>query len=903
MKIKEIRAMRGPNYWSVRYQQLILMVLDLEELEERPSDQIPGFAERLEGLLPSMYEHACSKGYPGGFFERVREGTWMGHIIEHVALAIQTLAGMDCGFGRTRGTGTEGVYNVVFEYKVEEVGRYAAQAAVRIAQSLIDDRPYDLEKDIQAMKGIAGDHFPGPSTNAILEEARSRGIPVLIVSSNGLYQLGYGARQRRIRASMADTTSCIAVDVAGDKDETKQLLQDAGIPVPKGTIIKSQVDLPKAIESIGFPLVLKPLDGHQGKGITVGIRTQEEAVEALEVASAYSPEVIVEQCIGGYDFRVLVVNYKFVAATRRKAAAVTGDGQSTIRQLVDRVNEDPARAEGHSGVLTTIKIDSITEGILEHKGFTLDSVLKEGEVLYLKRTANLSTGGTATDVTDSVHPDNIKMSERIARIIGLDICGIDIATPGLDTPMRTNGGAVLEVNAAPGLRMHLAPSEGTPRNVAAPIIDMLFPEPEMARIPVVAITGTNGKTTVARMIAYIAQQAGHRTGLTTTDGIYLDGDLVEPGDNTGPISTQVILKEPDVQFAVLECARGGLLRSGLGFDRCDVGVVTNVAADHLGLGGINDVEQMAKVKSVVPETVKPEGYAVLNADDELVYAMHERVTSQIALFSLDNQNPRILAHCVSGGLAAVVENGVIVIFEGGNCFEVTPVEEVPSTFKGTAPYMVANVLAAALASYAAGIDLQDIRKGLFSFVPSARMTPGRMNLFQLGNNRLLVDYAHNPAALTALGAYLQKLDRGPKIGIVTGVGDRRDEDIIGIGTLAARFFDEIIIRFDKDLRGRKSDDILQLLMQGIRKEGPDKPVRVFPTEEEALIMSLRNAPAGSFIVDCTEKVPETLEIVDRLCREGAGSEINMMDDTDRSQAASSGSEITVQVGKLGGKAG
>jgi cyanophycin synthetase len=896
MKIKEIRAMRGPNYWSVRYQQLILMVLDLEDLEERPTDTIPGFAERIERDLPSMHEHACSKGYPGGFFERVREGTWMGHVIEHIALAIQTLAGMDCGFGRTRGAGTPGVYNVVFEYKVEAAGRYAAEAAVRIAQAFIDGQPYDIERDVEAMRDIATEHFPGPSTNAILEEARSRSIPVLTLGNNGLYQLGYGARQRRIRASMADTTSCIAVDIAGDKDETKQLLQDAGIPVPKGTIIKEAEELPRAIDAIGFPLVVKPLDGHQGKGITVGIRTAEEAAEALQMAAEYSSDVIVERCIGGYDFRVLVVNFKFVAATRRKAAAVTGDGQSTVRQLVDRVNQDPARAEGHGGVLTTIKIDSITEGILEHRGLTLESVLKEGEVLYLKRTANLSTGGTATDFTDTVHPENIRMAERIARIVGLDICGIDIATPGLDTPLRTNGGAVLEVNAAPGLRMHLAPSEGIPRNVAAPIIDMLFPEPERARIPIVAVTGTNGKTTVARLIAHIAQGAGHRTGLTTTDGIYLDEDLVEPGDNTGPLSTQIILKEPDVDFAVLECARGGLLRAGLGFDRCDVGVVTNVAADHLGLGGIDTVEQMAKVKAVVPETVKPEGYAVLNADDDLVYAMHERVSSHIALFSLDNQNPRILAHCASGGPAAVVENGVIVLFDGGNRFEVTPVEEVPSTFKGTAPYMVANVLAAVLAAHASNIDLQDIRKGLFSFVPSARMTPGRMNLFQLDGKRLMVDYAHNPAALMALGTYLQKMEAHPKIGIVTGVGDRRDEDIVEIGTLAARFFDEVVIRFDKDLRGREADNIRQLIMQGIEAEAPHKRVRVCPTEEEALTLVLGDAPAGAFIVDCTEKVDKTLEIVDRLCLDGGGSEVNMLDDTNKPQSAVASDEITGLMG-------
>ncbi len=608
--------MRGPNFWSVRYPKLVVMKLDLEELEYRPTNEIPGFAQRIEQLIPSLYKHFCSEGHEGGFFERVRSGTWMGHVIEHIALEIQGLAGMDVGFGRTRGTGQVGIYHVVIAYEDETAGLFAGSAAVRIAEALIKGEPYQLEADIQALQQIKKENFPGPSTASILDEASRRNIPVLPLSPNGLYQLGYGKKGKRIRASMGSTTSCIAVDVAGDKDETKYLLAAQGIPVPIGTIIKREDELQRAIADIGFPVVVKPLDGHQGKGITVGIRNLQEAKEALGAAQEISEQAIVEQCIGGLDFRFLVVNYKFVAASRRTAAAVTGDGQSTIQQLIDKINTDPHRGGGHENTLTVIKVDAITEGILEHRGMTLDTVLPEGQVLYLKKTANLSTGGTATDVTDQVHAANVRMAERIARIIGLDICGIDVTAPSVDTPILTNKGAVLEVNAAPGLRMHLAPAEGQARNVAAPIVDMLFPAGDTSRIPIIAVTGTNGKTTVTRLLAHIVQAAGYYVGFTTTDGIYLGGELVQQGDNTGPISTQVVLKDPQVDFAVLECARGGLLRSGLGFDQCDIGIVTNVAADHLGLGDIHTVEQMAKVKAVIPESVHADGYAILNADYE-----------------------------------------------------------------------------------------------------------------------------------------------------------------------------------------------------------------------------------------------------------------------------------------------
>ncbi|MEO8854913.1 MAG: cyanophycin synthetase, partial [Ginsengibacter sp.] len=618
MKIIEIKVLRGPNFWSVRRTKLIQLKLDLEEMEERPTNTIPGFKERLDKLMPTLYEHRCSEGHPGGFYERVTEGTWMGHVIEHIALELQTLAGMDTGFGRTRGTGVKGEYYVCFSYIEEDAGVYAARAAVRVAQALINDTPYGLEEDIMRMREIREDTRLGPSTGCIVEEAARRGIPYIRLNKQSLVQLGYGIHQKRIRATIASTTSNIAVDIACDKEETKNLLGAAEIPVPGGTVIRTIEALAEAVEKYGYPLVIKPIDGNHGKGNTTNITTWEQAVTAFEAAKEYGRSVIIEKYITGFDFRILVINYKFICAALRTPASVIGDGKNTIQYLVDETNQDPRRGYGHEKVLTQITIDQFTQKILDEKGYTLNTIPAKGELVLVKPTANLSTGGTSTDVTEEVHPTNIVMCERIAKIIGLDICGIDIMANDLRTPVTENGGAILEVNAAPGFRMHLEPSEGLPRNVAEPVVDMLFPKGSEGRIPIIAITGTNGKTTTTRLIAHIAKSAGKKVGYTTSDGVYIQNQLMMKGDCTGPLSSQFVLKDPTVDFAVLECARGGILKSGLAFNHCEVAVVTNVAADHMGLAGINTLEQMAKVKAVVPETVFQHGYAVLNADDDLV---------------------------------------------------------------------------------------------------------------------------------------------------------------------------------------------------------------------------------------------------------------------------------------------
>jgi cyanophycin synthetase len=866
MQIIEIKVLRGPNYWSVRRTKLIQMKLDLEEKEKMPTNSIPGFRERLEAMIPSLIEHRCSVGTRGGFFERVEEGTWMGHVIEHIALEIQTLAGMDTGFGRTRGTGKDGEYYVCFSYMEEDAGIYAAKAAVRIAHALIFEEEYDMDEDIQRLREIREDTRLGPSTGCIVDEAAKRGIPFIRLNKHSLVQLGYGVNQKRIRATIASTTGNIAVDIACDKEETKNLLGAAEIPVPKGDVVRTEEGLRDAIDRIGYPCVIKPIDGNHGKGNTTNITDWEMALKAFAAAKQYGRSVIIEKYITGFDFRILVINYKFICAALRTPAAVTGDGKNTIQYLIDEVNKDPRRGYGHEKVLTQITIDQFTQKMLDEKQYTLETIPAKGELVLLKPTANLSTGGTSTDVTDEVHPANIMMCERIAKIIGLDICGIDIMATDLRTPVKENGGAILEVNAAPGFRMHIDPSEGLPRNVAEPVVDMLFPKGSAGTIPIIAITGTNGKTTTTRLTAHIAKTAGYKVGYTTSDGVYIQNQLMMKGDCTGPISSAFVLKDPTVDFAVLECARGGILKNGLAFQNCDVAVVTNISADHIGLGGIDSMEQMAKVKQVVPETVFNHGYAILNADDDLVYAMKEGLKCNIAYFSMDENNPRIKKHCKEGGYAAVFENGYITIMKGTWKIRVIKVSEVPVTYGGKALHNVMNCLPAVLSTYFwRNIEIEDIKLALQTFVPSSAQTPGRLNMFQFKNFQFLVDFAHNPAGLELLCDFIGKLDGEPKVGIISGTGDRRDEDIKELGRISGRSFDEIIIRQDKNLRGRTAEEIVNLLVEGINEtKTKDIPIEIIYNEREAIMHAYNNAKQGSLITIMCDVVAEALDLIKGL---------------------------------------
>jgi cyanophycin synthetase len=867
MRILDIKVMKGPNYWSIRRHKVIQMRLDLEEMEERPTNTIPGFLDRMRALMPSMYEHRCSEGAPGGFFHRVETGTWMGHVIEHIALELQTLAGMHCGFGRTRETSKKGVYNVVFSYMEEKAGVYAAKASVRIAEALIEGHEYDLAKDIQELREIREEVRLGPSTGCIVEEAAARGIPYIRLNRHSLVQLGYGVNQRRIRATIASTTGSIAVDIACDKEETKNLLGAAEIPVPKGRIVYTEEGLKDAIDSVGYPIVTKPVDGNHGKGATTGIMNWDDAVVGLNAAKKYSRGVIVEKFITGKDHRVLVVNYQYVAAAIRKPAAVMGDGKHTIQQLIDITNEDPRRGYGHEKVLTQIAIDDFLHEMLKREDLTLDSIPEAGREVFLKPTANLSTGGTATDVTDMVHPDNIFMCERIARIIGLDICGIDIMAPDLSVPIRENGGAILEVNAAPGFRMHIEPTEGLPRNVAEPVIDMLYPPGTSARIPIIAVSGTNGKTTTTRLMAHIVKQMGYSVGYTTTDGIYINNMMMMKGDCTGPVSTEFVLKDPTVNFAVLECARGGILRAGLGFHNCDIAIVTNIAEDHLGLQDIDTLDQLARVKSVVPESVFPEGYSILNADNEYTVGMAKTLKCKIAWFSLDENNPIIQKHIKDGGLAAIYENGYVTICKGTWKIRVEKASNIPLTYGGRAMFNVANILPCILAGFLRDFKIADMKMALSTFIPSPAQTPGRMNMFHFKNFTVMVDYAHNTHGFMAVGDFLSKVDASPKVGIIAGVGDRRDEDIRNLGRVAANMFDEVIIRQDKNLRGRTEQEIIDLMTEGIHSVDVNRKVTVIPKEPQAIEYAIKGAVPGSFITICSDVVPDALDQIMRYKEE------------------------------------
>ncbi|WP_445452550.1 cyanophycin synthetase [Flavobacterium sp. 25HG05S-40] len=861
MKIDKIQALRGPNIWSVQRKKLIQMRLDLEEMEQFPTNKIEGFRERIEAMFPTMIEHRCSEGTRGGFFSRIERGTWMGHVIEHIALEIQTLAGMETGFGRTRETKTPGVYNVVFSYTEENVGMFAAESAVAIAEALIAGTEYDLEADIQKMREIRERVRLGPSTGSIVEEAVARDIPWIRLGTNSLVQLGYGINQMRFQATITCKTSSIAVDIACNKEQTKKMLDAASIPVANGGIVVDEEDLDQVIRKIGYPIVIKPLDGNHGKGASINVKNREDAVAGLEYAKKYSHRVIVEKFITGFDFRVLVIDNKLVAAAKREPAHIKGDGTHTIQQLIEETNKDPRRGYGHENVLTQIDVDRDTTDLLEKLNYTLETVPKKDEVVYLKSTANLSTGGTSIDVTDMMHPENIFLCERISRVIGLDVCGVDIMAENLTQPLKENGGCILEVNAAPGFRMHLAPSEGLPRNVAAPVIDMLYPPGKPSRIPIIAVTGTNGKTTTTRLLAHIVKNNGFKVGFTTSDGIYVQNHMMEKGDTTGPISAEYILKDPTVEFAVLETARGGILRSGLGFSRCDIAIITNIQEDHLGLSDIHTLEDLARVKSTVVKSVKKDGWAILNAEDEQCLRIANELSCNVAYFSMDENNPKVKQFSKEGKIVAVYENGFITIKKGEWKIRVERATHVPLTMGGKARFMIANVLAATLASYLQGFKTEDISLSLQTFIPSAAQTPGRMNIFEFKKFKVLIDFAHNPSGYKGVEEFLHSVEATKKIGIIAGVGDRRDEDIKECATIAARMFDHIIIRQEKHLRGRTEEEIIGLIMEGIAESGRTVTHEIIKKEVEAIKHAIDNAEEGSFITALSDVVTNAIDIV------------------------------------------
>lgn len=858
MKILETQVFRGPSVYSLN--PVVRMILDIEDMEERPSNLIEGFTDRLMEMMPTLYEHRCSEGVAGGFLTRLREGTWAGHIVEHIALELQCLVGTEVGYGKTRSSEKEGVYNIIYSYIEEKVGVEAGRAAVRIVEHLADNAPLDYAEERTRLSRILDDVAYGPSTQAIIDRARERDIPTIRLNARNLVQLGHGKYQKRIEATVTSLTSLIATDIACDKELTKRMLDDAGIPVPKGRVVETLEGALEMAEELGFPVVIKPLNANHGKGVAINLTSNEEVSQAFERAADYSRDVIIERYIEGRDHRVLIVNGEVVAVAERVPAHVTGDGRLSLRELIEKENKNPMRGEGHEKALTKIFINEESERLMAEQGYTMDSVPEEGVTVWLKYTANISTGGTAVDRTDEIHYANIETARRAARIIGLDVAGVDMLTTDITRPLEETGGAICEMNAAPGFRMHVHPTVGKSRNVAGAVLNMLFPTGTPARVPIVAITGTNGKTTTARMLAHILKMSGKKVGLTTTDGLYIDGKRILHGDLTGPWSAQMVLRDPTVDFAVLETARGGILRAGLGFDYCDIGAITNVSEDHLGLRGVETLEELAYVKSIVIEVVRRDGYSILNAEDPHLVPLAERARGTLCYFSLDPNNEVLRNHLEKGGIGATLRDHSIVIRRGSYDLPAINLNSIPATFNGRAMFNVANAMVAALAAHLSGVSLDDIRAGLKTFDTHFYLSPGRLNMEEVGDFHVLLDYAHNVAAYRNIAAFIAKLNVERRVGVVAAAGDRRDIDIETMGRIAGEAFDRLIIKEDDNLRGREAGVTAEIMKGGAIAAGlAPEAIELLLDEPVAVERALSQAIKGDLVVITADDIKRTFD--------------------------------------------
>jgi len=859
MKIIEIRALRGANYYS-RY-PVIYMQVDLGELEEKPSDTITGFKTMVKKILPSLEEHKCSLGYRGGFFERLDRGTWAGHIAEHVAIELQCLAKMEVGFGKTYSTDDSGIYDVVYRYKDEEVGIEAGKYALEIVNNLFNNKITEISPIVNRLKEIREKNLLGPSTQSIVDEAKKRHIPIMRLNEDSYVQLGHGLYQRRIQASIIDSTSTIGVEIADDKQRTKELLSNMGIPVPEGYKVETMEEAIKVAEEIGYPVTIKPISGNHGRGITTNVVDLADLEVSFQNAKAFSEFLVIEKHLNGADYRVLVIDGKFTAAARRYPAFVVGDGISTIQQLVDEVNADPNRGVGHEKVLTRIEMDVMTERLLDQKNLTYHSILSKDEKLYLKSTANLSAGGIATDVSDEIHPMTKMICERVSQIIGLNVIGIDIITTNHKVPLSDDNGGIIEVNAAPGLRMHHSPLKGKPRNAAKAIVDMLFPPGTKHDIPIVAVTGTNGKTTTARLISHIIGLNGNNVGMTSTDGIVIGNNLIIKGDYSGPEGAKIVFMDSSIDHAVLEVARGGILRRGLGYEESDVAVITNISEDHLGEGGINTLEDLVRLKGSIVEIVKPNGFSVLNADDELVLTLREQARGQIILFSLKDDNPELVKHHANGNIIVTIKDGSLIIQKESLISIVAQVIEIPLTFGGIALFNISNTLAAVAATYALGLNEEQIRAGVISFSPSIGQSPGRMNIIDMGTFKVMVDYSHNVGAVKAIGQMLPFISSGKKIRMAVGTGNRRTLDIIDFGVSLAEFYDYIVIT-DTDPRDRVPGETCNLVQKGLIKQGYSKEnISIILDGREATQKALKMASDGDIVVLQADDIDQVIQDV------------------------------------------
>lgn len=867
MKILSTNVFVGPNTWASF--PVIRHVIDLGVLEDWPSAKIGSdFVEGLIAALPGLGDHGCSYGTEGGFLRRLREddGTWMGHILEHCAIEVQNVAGTDVTFGRTRGTGVLGQYNMVYAYRQRDVGLAAGELAIRLLMHLLPaslreqtdyafDPAFDWEDELRSFVLHAQRKEFGPSTGSLVAAAQARGIPWIRLNENSLVQFGHGKYQRRIQATITSETKHIAVEISCDKEDTHNLLNDLGLPVPRQRIVYSADEAVRAAHVIGYPVVIKPLDANHGRGVSINLTKDAEIAAAFAEAEAHSKSaaILVESFVTGFDHRMLVVNDKLVAVAKRVPGHVVGDGKHSIAELVDIVNLDPRRGIGHQKVLTMLEIDNQAKRLIAAAGHTAETVLPEGEVFYLRATANLSTGGTAIDLTDLVHPDNRDMAERAIMAVGLDVGGVDFLIDDITRSYKDIGGAIVEVNAAPGFRMHVAPSEGQSRDVAGKVIDMLFPAGQESRIPIGAITGTNGKTTTSRMLGHIMKASGRIVGMTSTDGVYVDGKLSVKGDMTGPKSAQIVLRDPTVDFAVMETARGGLVRSGLGYQKSNVAACLNVSADHLGLGGIDTVEQLAVVKRVVIESATDT--AVLNADDINCLKMADYAdVGAIFYVTMNPAHALVKEHIKAGGKAIVLEQGMsgdmLTIYDNGLHMPVLWSHLIPATLEGKAMHNVQNAMFAAAMAYSFGVDLDNIRHGLRTFDTSFFQAPGRMNVFDEHPFKVILDYGHNPAALKAMAGLADRMDvKGRRIVVLSIPGDRRDQDVIDAARTLSGHFDHYICKADDDRRKRGYDEIPQMFKALFREDGiPEDQISVIPDEEDAVTAGLEMAKPGDLVI-------------------------------------------------------
>ena len=867
MKILSTNVFVGPNTWASF--PVIRHVIDLGVLEDWPSAKIGSdFVEGLIVALPGLGDHGCSYGTEGGFLRRLREdeGTWMGHILEHCAIEVQNVAGTDVTFGRTRGTGVPGHYNMVYAYRQRDVGLAAGELAIRLLMHLLPtslqektnyafDPEFDWQAELRSFVLHAQRKEFGPSTGSLVAAAQARDIPWIRLNENSLVQFGHGKYQRRIQATITSETKHIAVEISCDKEDTHNLLNDLGLPVPQQRIVYSADEAVRAAQVIGVPVVIKPLDANHGRGVSINLTKDEEIRAAFTEAEEHSKSaaMLVESFVNGFDHRMLVVNDKLVAVAKRVPGHVVGDGKHSMAELVDIVNLDPRRGIGHQKVLTVLEIDNQAKRLIADAGHTVETVLPKGEVFYLRATANLSTGGTAIDLTDLVHPDNRDMAERAIMAVGLDVGGVDFLIDDITKSYKDIGGAIVEVNAAPGFRMHVAPSEGQPRDVAGKVIDMLFPVGQECRIPIAAITGTNGKTTTSRMLGHIMKTSGKIVGMTSTDGVYVDGKLSVKGDMTGPKSAQMVLRDPTVDFAVMETARGGLVRSGLGYQKSNVAACLNVSADHLGLGGVETVEQLAVVKRVVIESATDT--AVLNADDINCLKMADYANVDAIFYvTINPDHSLVKEHIKAGGKAIVLEQGMsgdmLTIYDNGLHIPVLWSHLVPATLEGKAMHNVQNAMFAAAMAYSFGVHLDNIRHGLRTFDTSFFQAPGRMNVFDEHPFKVILDYGHNPAALKAMAKLADRLDvKGRRIAVLSIPGDRRDQDVADAARTLSGHFDHYICKADDDRRKRGHDEIPQMFKARFVEQGiPEDRISVIPNEEDAVAAALEMAKPGDLVI-------------------------------------------------------